>query len=322
MRLSYEKGWQSRTGVSEKMLAFVLSGGGNRGALEVGALQALFEHGIRPQMLVGTSAGAMNAAYVATNPTLEGVQKLAELWLKIAKEDVYPGNHLTMAWRLLTGQDSLFPNKNLKRFIEAHMPPGIRRFLDIRDVKLYVVATNLNTGQIQVFGDDPSTPLLDALMASGALPPYFPPWSYEGWQYIDGAAVANLPLGVALDRGATEIYAIHVAGSERREPYIRGLRSIASQSLAAMLSQQLERELERAAARADVTVHYIKLEAFQDLPFWDFDHAAEMIEEGRRAMEEYLHSPKPLTAPRALPYWVLQPLWRVERWLDGLLVRS
>jgi len=322
MRLSYEKGWQSRTGVSEKMLAFVLSGGGNRGALEVGALQALFEHGIRPQMLVGTSAGAMNAAYVAANPTLEGVQKLAELWLKIAKEDVYPGNHLTMAWRLLTGQDSLFPNKNLKRFIEAHMPPGIRRFLDIRDVKLYVVATNLNTGQIQVFGDDPSTPLLDALMASGALPPYFPPWSYEGWQYIDGAAVANLPLGVALDRGATEIYAIHVAGSERREPYIRGLRSIASQSLAAMLSQQLERELERAAARADVTVHYIKLEAFQDLPFWDFDHAAEMIEEGRRAMEEYLHSPKPLTAPRALPYWVLQPLWRVERWLDGLLVRS
>lgn len=304
------------------MLAFVLSGGGNRGALEVGALQVLFEHGIRPQMLVGTSAGAMNAAYVAANPTLEGVQKLAELWLKIAKEDVYPGNHLTMAWRLLTGQDSLFPNKNLKRFVEAHMPPGIRRFLDIRNVKLYVVATNLNTGQIQVFGDDPSTPLLDALMASGALPPYFPPWSYEGWQYIDGAAVANLPLGVALDRGATEIYAIHVAGSERREPYIRGLRSIASQSLAAMLSQQLERELERAAARADVTVHYIKLEAFQDLPFWDFDHAAEMIEEGRRAMEEYLHSPKPLTAPRALPYWVLQPLWRVERWLDGLLVRS
>ncbi len=304
------------------MLAFVLSGGGNRGALEVGALQALFERGIRPQMLVGTSAGAMNAAYIATNPTLEGAQELAELWLKLTKEDVYPGNHFTMAWRLLTGKDSLFPNENLKRFIEAHMPPEVRRFSDIKDVRLYVVATNLNTGQIHVFGDDPSTPLVEALMASGALPPYFPPWSYSGWQYIDGAAVANLPLGVALDRGATEVYAIHVAGLERREPYIRGLRSIASQSLAAMLSHQLQRELEEAAARPDVTVHYIKLEAFQDLFFWDFDHAAEMIEEGRRVMEEYLRAPQPLTAPRALPQWVIQPLWKVERWLDGLLVRS
>ena len=303
------------------MLAFVLSGGGNRGALEVGALQVLFEHGIRPQMLVGTSAGAMNAAYIATNPSLEGAQELAELWLKLTKEDVYPGNYLTMAWRLMRGKDSLFPNENLRRFIEAHMPPGVQYFGDIKGVRLYITATNLNTCRLEVFGDDPSVPLVDALMASAAIPPYFPPWNYNGWQYVDGGVTANLAVDAALERGATEIYAIHVAGSEMRSS-VRGLPSIASQSIAAMLSHQLQRELEEAAARPGVTIHYIKLEAFQDLFFWDFDHAAEMIEEGRRVMEEYIRSPKPLAAPRALPQWVIQPLWRVERWLDGLLVRN
>ena len=303
------------------MLAFVLSGGGNRGALEVGVLQVLFERGIRPQMLVGTSAGAMNAAYIATNPTLEGAQELAELWLKLTKEDVYPGNYLTMAWRLMRGKDSLFPNGNLKRFVEAHMPPGVRCFGDIKGVRLYITATNLNTCRLEVFGDDPSVPLVDALMASAAIPPYFPPWNYNGWQYVDGGVTANLAVDVALERGATEIYAIHVAGSEMRSS-VRGLPSIASQSIAAMLSHQLQRELEEAATRPGVTIHYIKLEAFQSLSFWDFDHAAEMIEEGRRVMEEYMRSPKPLAAPRALPQWVIQPLWRVERWLDGLLVRN
>ena len=76
------------------MLAFVLSGGGNRGALEVGALRVLVERGIRPEMLVGTSAGAVNAAMVASDPTLEGMQRLVNAWREVTKYDVYPGNHL------------------------------------------------------------------------------------------------------------------------------------------------------------------------------------------------------------------------------------
>lgn len=110
------------------MVAFVLSGGGNRGALQVGALQALFECGIVPDILVGTSADAVNAAYIATKPTLEGTQELAEIWQRLTKEDVCPGNRLTILWRIIARRDSLFPNANFLRFIELHASSGVERF--------------------------------------------------------------------------------------------------------------------------------------------------------------------------------------------------
>lgn len=133
--------------MSKGPVAFVLSGGGNRGALEVGALQALFEHGIKPDILVGTSAGAMNAAFIATDPTLEGAYKLGELWKSIRREDVFPGNKLTMAWRLITGKDSLFPSDHLRRLVEKYIPPDKKRFGDL-SVKLYITAANLNTATL------------------------------------------------------------------------------------------------------------------------------------------------------------------------------
>src|SRR5512139_4106038 len=82
------------------MIGFVLSGGANRGALQVGALQALTAHHIKANLVVGTSAGALNGVYYAYDPTPAGLERLAQLWIDTKKDDIFPGNRLTMAWRV------------------------------------------------------------------------------------------------------------------------------------------------------------------------------------------------------------------------------
>lgn len=309
------------------MIAFVLSGGGNRGALQAGALLALLERGIKPDMIVGTSAGAANAAYLAADPSPAGAQRLIALWKEITKEDIYPGNYLTMALRFASGQDSLFPSENRRRFFESHMPPEIRRFGDVTALRLYIVATHLNTGRLHLFGEDPEESLLDAVMASTAIPPYFAPWEYEGEQYIDGAATSNLPVGVALDKGAREIYALHVVGRQQRREGVHGLLSIVGQALAALLNQQLALDLERVYRERRVKFHYIRLESFQDLIFWDFDRAAEMVEEGYRVAENYLQEQETSQAGagRELGASLLRLVLRSweggKAWADDLLAR-
>jgi NTE family protein len=254
----------------------------------VGALQALFERGIVPDILVGSSAGAVNAAYIATKPNLEGTQELAGIWQRLTKEDVYPGNWFTILWRIMTRRCSLFSNTNLLRFIQMNKPSGVERFGDITSVRLYIVATRLDTGEMCLFGEDLEESLLDALMASTALPPFLPPWSCEGKRYIDGGMSADLPVTIALEKGVKEIYALHVVGKEQVAPPIRGLINVARQALTDILGQQVKRDLERTKEQQRVKFHHIQLTAGQDLPFWDFSHASELIQEGRRAMEAHL----------------------------------
>ena len=281
------------------MIAFVLSGGGNRGALEVGALQALFAYGIRPDLLVGTSAGAMNAAFLATDPTALGVDRLAGLWLKVRAKDVYPGGYLAPAWRLLTGKDSFYSGDALRRFVRRHMPPGVTTFADLK-VPLYVTAADLRTRTLYLFGDDLAAPLLDAVRASAAIPTILPPIYADGQQLVDGGIVANVPISIALDKGAKTIYAINVGYSGEPTAPARGLLEIASRAIATMQYQNLLDDLERASYTPGITLHHIRISAFSDLSFRDFSRAADMIAEGRRITEEYLLNPRPVRAGQML----------------------
>ncbi|HDN80519.1 MAG: hypothetical protein DRI61_03855 [Chloroflexi bacterium] len=276
----------------KKPVAFVLSGGGNRGALEVGALQALFEHGITPDILVGTSAGAMNAAFIAINPTLEGAYELGSLWKGIRKEDVYSGNWFTMAWRFLTGKDSLFSSENVRRLVEKYIPPDKRKFGDL-DVQLYITSANINTSTLYLFGEDPEGSIVDAVMSSTALPLVFPPVEYNGWQYVDGGVVANVPIEIAIEKGAKEIYAIDVSYAGQIRLNIHGIINIGRRCITVMLYQHLLEDLEEAAENPDVTLHHIRITAYAEIDPYDFSKSAEMIAEGKRITEEYLKSPRP-----------------------------
>jgi len=272
-----------------------LSGGGNLGALEAGALLALLEHGIMPDMLVGCSVGAINAAALAVNPTIEGAQHVAQLWRQVEARDIFRGNYLSMIFRVLMHRNSLFCKKHLKRFVESHMPLHIRYFGDIRAVQLYIVAANLNTGRLEVFGDDPSDSLVDAVMASCAAIPHFPPWNYRGQQYVDGGALSVLPVGVAVEKGALEIYAIDVNCLEEIEQPIKGWLNI-SRRVARMVAQrQFENDLRWARCCYHANIHHIPIEYPQRLHMWELEHGAEMVEIGRQVAENFLN--KQATVP-------------------------
>ncbi|MFQ6015243.1 MAG: patatin-like phospholipase family protein [Anaerolineae bacterium] len=276
------------------MIAFVLSGGGNRAAIQVGALQVLFEHGIYPDMLVGTSAGAINAAYLAPDPCRERLDELAQLWRKVTKDDVYPGNRLRVLWRLLTRKESVYPNDRWQRFLERHIE--VRRFAEIKAVKLYIVAAELDSGAMRLFGQNGEESVLDALMASTALPPLHPPWRLGEERCIDGGTVANLPVRVAVEKGAKVIYALHAVNPLPPASQLRDLFNIANQAVGTLLRQQLVSDLERTALHHGVELHHIQLTPPLQPAFWDFSHATELIEAGRQAAEAYLAaygSPRP-----------------------------
>ncbi len=295
------------------MIAFVLSGGGSRGALQVGAVQVLLEHGIRPDILVGTSAGAINAAYLAVDPTPERAQELADLWLRVRREDVYPGGRLRALWRVLTGHDSLYPNDHLRAFIEAHIPPESRRFGDIHGAKLYIVATRLDTGLPHIFGEDPDESVVDAIMASTALPPMHPPWEVDGVRYIDGGTVAALPVGIAADKGAREIYALHILDTDERVLPSHALLRVVQGALDALVQEQWTHDLEEVARRRRVRLHHIPLSPGRAVSSSDFRFTWELIQIGRRTAEAYLETWRVPRRWRAVPLGRAQLAGRATR---------
>jgi NTE family protein len=276
---------------NKKMRAFVLSGGGNRGAFQVGALRALLECDVYPDMLVGCSAGALNAAFLAREVSLEQVEKMAETWRNIRKDDIYPGGHLSILWRLICGEDSLFDNCNFYEFLQRNGSMPGQTFGDLsKEVPAYITATHLDSERLHVFGDDPSDSVLDALMASTALPPMHPPWIINDECYIDGGTVTPLPLRVAIERGATEIFALHIWEEPKPMGTLRkGVATMIDRSISAMLRFQAQHDLmliERV--NKHVKVHEIRLHA-TDLPgLNDFSQSDRLYTVGHELTMTYL----------------------------------
>ena len=149
------------------MIAFVLSGGGPRGALQAGALQVLLENGIYPDILVGTSAGALNAAYLAWQPTPSAAGHLIDIWTRLTRQQIFFGGLLSACWHVLKHGDSLYCNDRLKAFVESTLPSDVHSFHDLAR-RLYVVATNLATGLPYIFGNDLHEPRVRGLTQGSA----------------------------------------------------------------------------------------------------------------------------------------------------------
>jgi len=204
--------------------AFVLSGGGARGALQVGALRALMEAGIRPDVVVGTSIGAWNGALLAREPTLTGVDTIAAAWLSAHPTRVLlgmepPANspvsaHATMrmlvaARRIAAGHSSLYGDTGLRDFIKRLV--GDLTFEDLA-LPLRVIATDITHGTRAVFGSGPLGP---AILASSAIPGIFPPVRIEDAVYVDGGALDNSSIETALALGARRLFVLDVGYDEQ-----------------------------------------------------------------------------------------------------------
>jgi NTE family protein len=270
------------------MNAFVLSGGGNRGAVQAGALVALLERNIRPNLIVGTSVGGLNGVALAANPTLEGARWIAESWRRVRRSDIFPGNPITVGWRLLMGRGSMHGREGFARFLRSMLPVGTERFADLR-IPCIVTATELNSGRLRIFGADPREPLAEAIMASTAIPPFFPPFRYGDEWLVDGAVVANLPLAQAINRGARAIYALNIV-DEVGPPSPPNLGQTMSFALSAMISRQdeQERQLIALGRRRGLAIHDIRLPVPRQLAYNDFSNGAALIDAGYRAAAAYL----------------------------------
>lgn len=190
---------------SEPLTAFVLSGGANQGIGQVGMLRALLERGILPDVLIGTSVGALNAAAIATSPTIEKVDHLEKTWVSLEGEDVFPGGTLRRAWNILRRDDHLIPNRGLAHVIErAEVAPT---FNDLQ-LPLRVVTTDIMTGDEIVIVSGTLPP---ALLASAALPGIFPPVLLNGHILVDGAVVNLVPISHAVAGPIDRIFVLDVS---------------------------------------------------------------------------------------------------------------
>jgi NTE family protein len=271
------------------MIAFVFSGGGSRGAMEAGGVKALYEAGIRPDIVVGSSAGAMNAAFLAIDPSAGAAERLCDIWRGVSNREVVPGGLLTKAWRLLRREPSIFAQEPLRAFLEKNIPSEMRTFGDLPSgIGLYVTAANLQTSALYLFGENASASLLEAVLASSAFPGGFPPVQHGPWQYTDGGVIANVPIRVAIEKGAKTIYALDVAFTGGVYGPAKDILSVLLRVASIMLYQDLQHELAYAAQLPGVTVHHIIIRGVPQASDFDFDHGAEMVEVGYKQVKRYL----------------------------------
>jgi NTE family protein len=230
-----------------KKTAFVFAGGGSLGSIQVGMLRALAANDMTADMVVGSSVGALNAAYYAGAPTAEGVERLAEIWLSLRREDVFPVNWRTMLTFLMR-RDFLVPADGVRWLIDTYLP-----YRNLEDAKLpvHVVATDLLSGAPVILSKGSAS---EAIVASTAIPAAFPPVFLEHRYLADGAITSNTPVKVAVELGAQRLVVLptgYACGLDRPP---RGAIACALHALTLLIQRQLLHELGSLASDIDFCV--------------------------------------------------------------------
>lgn len=276
------------------MIAFVLSGGAARGALQAGALRAFVESGITPDFFVATSVGALNSLYLASRGMdLDSMQGLEQVWKVVRRRNVYPGGALSAAFRFMTGKDGLYGSDQLRKFMAKQLPSADLTFGDLQ-IPCYFTTADLRTQRLYLFGEYPSANCLEAAMASSSVPVLHPPMAYENLQLVDGGILENVPAEVAMSKGATVVYVFNVGfGGQRLAPAV-GVLNIFSRTVQVMMAQSLFQDLAQAEEDPAIQLHHVHLNAFPDTSLLDFSRSRQMLAAGLQAGRAYLQSPSPL----------------------------
>ena len=266
-------------GPSAPVRALVLSGGGVLGALQAGILRALFRTPYRPDLIVGTSVGALNGAFVSFRPDAEGADELVNIWSSLRDKSLFMFNPLRIAYQMFTQKLCLFNSDLLKELVEQYAPADD---FGATTTPLYITTTNLSKGHKQVFHEGP---ISRALLASTALPGFFCPVEIDGDQYVDGGVLANLDLDTAIDLGATEILAIDLSrciDGQRPDSMV----SLWMQTLDVIQRERVESEMARLAPKAHITLIQPGIETNQSLS--SFSKVEQLIDEGQTFGEEVI----------------------------------
>ncbi len=239
-------------------VAFVLGGGGLLGSHEVGMLRALLEAGVRPDLVVGTSVGAVNGVLVAADPSPAAAERLHRLWLDLDSSGLFAGSVLGRLRTLARTRTSLHTDEPLRELLDRHLP--VRTFAELR-VPFQCVAASVERAAEHWFS---SGPLTDAVLASCAVPGLLPPVRVGDGTYLDGGLVHSIPVGRAVALGARTVYVLQVGRIEQpltapRLPWQVGL-------VAFEVARRHRFAADMAALPAGVTAHVLPTGAPEKAP--------------------------------------------------------
>ena len=257
----------------------MLAGGGSIGAVQVGMLRELLAHGVAPDLVVGSSVGAINGAYLAGAPNLEGVQRLEGIWRRLQRRDVFP-----ITWRSMAGaiarRSPLVDPAGLRRLLETHLA---FRELERASIPLHVVATDILGGSLVKLS---SGPVIDAVLASCAIPGAFPPVRVGERHLVDGAVASNTPIRVALELGATRLMVLPSGYACALEAPPHGAVATALHAITLLIAHQLVMDLERCGGQVEI-VTVPPLCPLAVSPY-DFSQADELIERSAEQTRRWL----------------------------------
>jgi NTE family protein len=260
--------------------AFVLAGGGSLGAVEVGMLKALVAQGIVADLVVGSSVGAINAAYFAADPTPRGLEQLEKVWRTTTRAMVFPLPSVSTWMHLLSGADHVLDASALAAHLRRHLPC---ERLEQAAIPCCIVTTDLLEGiEVRLH----TGPVVDALLASTALPGIFPPVVRDGRHLVDGGVCNNTPISAALELGAERIYVLPTGYSCALEAPPHGVVARALHGLNLLITRQLINEVKRLRSQAEIVV-VPPLCPVTTSPY-DFDAAGSLIERAESATQRFL----------------------------------
>jgi NTE family protein len=265
--------------------AFVLPGGATLGAVQVGMLQALDDAGIRPDVVLGSSVGALNGALIAFEPGAAGLSRLESLWLSVRRHDVFPVSPGLALGAIFGRQSHVVNPSRLRRLIARHV--GDAR-IEEATIPLHLLATDLRTGDPVVLS---AGPLVDATMASTAMPGIFPPVPIDGRLLVDGSVADDTPVATALKLGAGVIYVLPTFGGLIEGAVPRKVSDMLLHATGLMLSNAGDIELRYCAAACPIYV--LPAPEVPNISPFDFGYTAQLIEQARNLARAWLRQPQP-----------------------------
>jgi NTE family protein len=260
--------------------AFVLSGGANLGSVQAGMLVGLLESGIRPDLVVGTSIGAANAAFIAADPSPRRAHDLCRVWRGLRPKDVFP-IHPLRALRSVARGGAFFSPESFWGLIDREL--GYSQIEDA-GIPLRIVATRFSDGSEVVFEGGP---VKDAILASTALPLVFPPHEIDGELYLDGGLSDQIPLQPAVAAGALRIYVLSVGFPCPPPVDHRSPRAVLMHSIGILFSQRIRAHSADLFARPGVEIVQIP-PVCTDAGLRDFSKSSALIDQAREQTLRFL----------------------------------
>jgi NTE family protein len=272
--------------VSGAPVAFVLGGGGVLGAVQVGMIRALLEHGVRPDLIVGTSIGAVNGVLVAADPTVGVVDRLADLWASRQARAVFGDSTPRQLARIARRGTHLHSPRPLRDMLRRELGEETQ-FPDLR-VRFQCCAASIERAAEQWFAEGE---VVSAVLASSAVPGLLPPIAIDGQHYIDGGIVNSIPVGRAVELGAGTVYVLQVGRIDRPLVAPRNVLDVAKVAFEVSRRHRFAREM--AALPSTVEVHVLPTGGGSErddspLAYRDLAAAGRRIARAYEASAEYL----------------------------------